>query len=169
MATYIDIDPVELENWLQVRPPIIRELFTARPSGVYYKYQEQNFICTIVSFFEDRTARVNISGEFNLIYMSRSMIVDPYELTECDAPPEDKTLGEVLREEEHDEFISLSRPYILKQRSIDDFDNQGIVSFLNPRIDRFVQEKSITREKFLQDINDSIFNPILGSFFGHLI
>lgn len=169
MAKYLDVDSQELEKWLKTKPSIIRELVATRPPGIFYQYQGLKFICTIASYFENKKAKVAIAGDHNLIYMDRCMIVDAYQLIECDAPSEDKTLGTVLKETEIDEYIKLSRPYIVGKRRIDDFENEEIISFLKPKVDRFIGEKSISREKFFDDVDDRIFNSVLGGFFDHLI
>ena len=107
MAKISEIDETMLEEWLQDRPPIIRELCNKLPPNLLYRMKSSGHRCTIFSYSEDGTVTVAVTGEFNRVKFGRRVfgilrhVLRPLDdLEECELPLPGEPLGEELQTEE---------------------------------------------------------------------
>jgi len=101
MAKVVDIDPKELEEWLATRPLIIRELAAKCPPDRLYRMKSTGQRVTIVAYSEAGTVRVNVTGQFNVVTVERSVSgVSVDDLEECDLPTPGEKVGAVLTDAE---------------------------------------------------------------------
>lgn len=87
------------ENWKRSRPAVIRDLAERFPPNVLFRLKSTNQRCTIASYSEDGTMRVNITGEYNRVLFGRTVFgIDPTDLEECDLPAPGDDTGDTAAE-----------------------------------------------------------------------
>ena len=112
-------------DWVLSRPKVIQEMCKKWPPNKLYR-MSSGHRCTINSYYEDGTVKVNVTGEYNLVGFSRSVFgVDPKTLVPCEPPGPDEPVGDVseelgLTEKEIRELIV---PLIKKKYSKTDLGN----------------------------------------------
>lgn len=106
----------EWEKWLSERPPQIRELAQKFPPDKLYLLKTSNHRVYPISYSEDGTLTVVVSGQYNVVMFDRNVFgINPNDLEECDLPDENESLGTVLTEEEDVEsYIDTVRPIVLE-------------------------------------------------------
>lgn len=93
------------DKWVQERPEGVRKLCIKYPPNLLYRYKPTGSRVLIVSYFEDGTVKVDVSGDYNCVVFEREVFgVDPADLEECDFPGEDEPLGVML--DDHDDVVS---------------------------------------------------------------
>lgn len=110
----------EWTEWVATRPPIIQELIALLPPDRLYRMKTTGSRVTLVSYAEDRTVTVFVSGEFNAVMFDRQVFgVSPDNLEECELPAKDDFLGTLLTEPEQvDAFIDAVRSDVLANREV---------------------------------------------------
>ena len=99
MAKVRELDEANWNEWVASRPESMREICREFPPDRLYRMGSTGHRCTIYSYAEDGTLTVTVSGEHNAVLFARNVFgIEPEELEECDLPPEDETIGEVLTE-----------------------------------------------------------------------
>ena len=85
-------------DWVASRPEIVRILCERLPPDRLYRLAGKNRV-TILSYAEDGTVRVSITGEYNRVLFSRNVFgVNPDELEECELPQPGEDLGDTSQE-----------------------------------------------------------------------
>ena len=75
------IDQAGWEEWVSTRPPIVQELCRKYPPDRLYLLNPSGQRVTIVSYSEDGSVTVNVSG----LFLDREVFgIDPNDLEECD-------------------------------------------------------------------------------------
>jgi len=123
MAAFMDFTPeqkAEFERWVAERPPDVQEMVKSHPPNLLYRNTVTNQRVCIVSYSEDGTVTVAVTGKFNRCMYERNVFGVPLnELEECDLPGPDEELGAMLTEQKDvDAFINAVRPHVLKQRGL---------------------------------------------------
>ncbi len=124
MAKIVEMTPQQEEEfaaWVSARPLVIQEMIKKAPPGRLYRDKRTRNRVTIMSYEEDGTVTVNISGEYNAIMFDRNVFGVPIDqLEECDLPTQEEKVGTVLKDpKEIDAFIDLVRPIVLAGRNKD--------------------------------------------------
>ncbi len=106
------------DEWVASRPKIIQDLCRRFPPCNLYQLRDSNQKVTIVSYSEDGTLTVDISGEYNWVTFARQVFgIKPEDLEECDLPETSELVGTLLTEEKDvEKFIDKVRPSILATR-----------------------------------------------------
>jgi hypothetical protein len=109
MATFFELNDREQEiwaKWLEERPPQIRAMAKKYPPNVLFRMKSSGHRVYMVSYEEDGTVTVAVTGKFNFVVQERNVFgIDPDDLEECDLPEPDEKLGSmnipfgVLKEE----------------------------------------------------------------------
>lgn len=98
MAILFDLTGAARE-WLEELPEPCRSIAQRLPPNRLYRLASNGHRVTIVSYSEDGTVWVVVSGKYNLIDFAREVFgVDPNGLTECDLPAEGEPLGVILED-----------------------------------------------------------------------
>lgn len=105
-------------EWVASQPEIIQDLCRRFPPCNLYRLRYTNQKVTIVSYCEDGTLIVNVSGEYNAIMFDQEVFgIKPDDLEECDLPETSEPVGTLLTEEKDiEKFIDKVRPSILATR-----------------------------------------------------
>jgi hypothetical protein len=123
MATVREFDEGGREawqEWLESRPAKIREVAEKYPPWILYRIKGGSTCGIIASYGEQEdgsvTVTVDVTGEFNLVIMDRSVFgIKPSDLEECDIP--DGLKGTALTEQpEIDAFCDVVRPGMTADR-----------------------------------------------------
>jgi DNA-directed RNA polymerase subunit RPC12/RpoP len=87
-------------DWLQSRPPIIRELAEKYPPTLLYRMENgKGARCTLKSYHENGLVTVAVTGQYNRVLFSREVVgVDPATLVECDLPDPGEDVGDTSLE-----------------------------------------------------------------------
>lgn len=121
MAKIFELDPVGWAEWLAERPEGVRRLCERFQPDRLYLLKSSGHRVTIMSYSEDDTMRVYVSGQFNFVTFEREVFgIKPEDLEECDLPPKGEPLGTMLTEKaDIDAFVDEVRPFVL-ERSVSD-------------------------------------------------
>ena len=121
MAKFQEIDEQLWQEWVSGRPPIIQVMAARLRPDTLYKMKSTGSRVFPVSFSEDGTVTVAITGDFNAVMFERQVFdVSPDDLEECDLPADDEQLGAVLTDDADIEaYVDLMRPAVLAGRGID--------------------------------------------------
>ena len=85
MAEIYELDNEAFGQWLAERPKVIHDLARLLPPNRLYRLDDRRV--TLVSYEENGTVTVLVSGEYNLLVCERHVFgVRPEDLTECDLP-----------------------------------------------------------------------------------
>lgn len=96
----------EFDEWLKDRPEIIQEMGKSHPPHKLYLLKTSNHKVFIISYSENRTVTVVVSGKYNLTDFERRVFgIKPEDLEECDLPKEGEPLGVMLNQEQAREYI----------------------------------------------------------------
>ena len=106
--------------WVASRPPIVRDLCAALPPDRLYLLKTSGHRGTVVSYSEDGTVTVAVTGEYNALMFDRQVFgIKPEDLEECDLPCDDDPLGTILTEREDvDTFIDAVHPGVRAARGL---------------------------------------------------
>ena len=98
------------KEWVSERPGCVRTIAERFDLWTLYRMKSTGDRCTLYSFNENGTVKVNITGEYNMTLFDRQVFgVDPDDLEECDLPEPDEPLGTVLSNDEVEENIDALR------------------------------------------------------------
>lgn len=120
MADLVEVTP-EMEaayaKWVEERPPVVKEIAARTRPWKLYRMKSTGQRVTIAAISEDGTVRVDVTGDYNLVLMARSVFgINPDDLEECDIPDLGEPTGELLTrdeaEESRDAIRCLVRPDI---------------------------------------------------------
>ncbi len=99
MVKILETDQEAWHEWVNERPEVIQELCAKFPPDRLYMLKTSNHRVTIVSYSEDGTITVFVSGEFNEIVFEREVFgVKAEHLEECDLPDDADAVGVLLTE-----------------------------------------------------------------------
>lgn len=85
---------IEYTEWVATRPVVIREMAQRWNPWTLYRMKSTGHRVLICSFYEDRTLRVVVLAQYNLIGFERYVFgIDPDDLEECDLPGPDDPVG----------------------------------------------------------------------------
>jgi len=94
------------DKWVKSRPKNIQILCKKLPPDRLYKIKSTGQRVTILSYSEDNTVKVDITGEYNLLPFNREVFgIQPDDLEECDCP-EEEILGVTLTNKEAEDYIN---------------------------------------------------------------
>lgn len=98
MAILCELDEGAFDEWVATRPEKIRALIKKYPPNRLYRLKTSNHRVTIAAYEEREDGRVgfrvDVTGEYNLVAMERSVFgIDPEDLEECDLPGPGEDLG----------------------------------------------------------------------------
>ena len=97
-------------QWVSERPQIIQDVASRFEPWSLYLMKETGQRVTLVSFSEDGTLTVCVSGEFNLVMHERNVFgINPDDLEPCELPAKGEALGSVLSSEEVEENLDALR------------------------------------------------------------
>ena len=97
-------------QWVSERPQIIQDVASRFEPWSLYLMKETGQRVTLVSFSEDGTLTVCVSGEFNLVMHERNVFgINPDDLEPCELPTKGEALGSVLSSEEVEENLDALR------------------------------------------------------------
>jgi len=116
MATIEGFDVAAFAKWLKRRPKVIREMARQWPPDRLYRMKSTGQRCTLVSYSEDRTVRVSITGAHNATMFDRQVFgVGVDDLEECDFPASDEPIGTLLTEQaDVDSYIDVALRFWLR-------------------------------------------------------
>jgi hypothetical protein len=110
------------QSWLAGRPQVIPDLGARFRPWKLYRHKGTNQRGFPMSFNEDGTLTLALTGEFNLISMERQVFgINPDDLEECDLPGPNEVVGVYLTEDEQLLMVNRRRaefnnpPLTLKQ------------------------------------------------------
>jgi hypothetical protein len=117
MAKIFDLDMAAWQEWVDSRPPVVKALCERLPPDRLYRLKGGNRV-TLLSYAEDGTLRVLVSGQYSFVTFEREVFgIKPEDLTECDLPTEGELTGALLTEEaDVKSFIDEIRPAVLAAR-----------------------------------------------------
>lgn len=117
MAKIRTLDQAGWDTWVASRPPVVQELCALLPPDRLYLLKTTNQRVTLISYSEDRTVTVAVTGEFNALTFDRQVFgINPEDLEECDLPIDGEPLGAVLTEpQDVDDFIDATRSFITQR------------------------------------------------------
>lgn len=118
MAKICELDEKGWAEWVASRPPVVQELCKRLPPDRLYLLKSSGHRVTLISYNEDGTVKVAVTGQFNALTFERQVFgIKPEDLEECDLPKEGEPLGALLTEEDDiKEFIDATRPAVLAAR-----------------------------------------------------
>ena len=107
------------DEWVASRPPVVQDLCRRFPPDRLYRIKSSGHRCTLVSYSEDGTMKVNVTGQYNFVTFDRQVFgIKPDDLEECDLPGKDEHLGTALTEQgDIDALIDVMRPAVLANRN----------------------------------------------------
>jgi hypothetical protein len=111
MAKIAVIDEKGWNDWVATRPPEVQELCRRLPPDRLYRMKSTGQRVTLLSYSENGTVRVSVSGDYNFVTFERQVFgVNADDLEECDLPGPSELTGALLTEPEViDEFIDSQR------------------------------------------------------------
>jgi hypothetical protein len=99
MAKVFEFDDEGLARWnawVASRPPVIQEMCRRLPPNLLYRLKSSDHRVTLLSYSEDGTVTVSVTGEYNLVPFDRQVFgIKPEDLEECELP-NGELLGTVL-------------------------------------------------------------------------
>lgn len=109
----------EWNKWLKTRPAIIREVATKYPADKLYLLKTTNQRVEIISYFEDGTVKVFVSGKYNLCDFEHHVFgINPDDLEECDLPNPGEKIGAILQNKKDiEKYIDYIRPFVLAEKA----------------------------------------------------
>lgn len=118
MAKCKEMDQTAWNEWVRTRPPVIQEMCALLPPDRLYLLKTSGNRVTLISYSEDRTVTVAVTGEYNVVAFERQVFgIKPEDLEECDLPTDDEPMGTMLTEREDvDVFMDAIRPLVLSDR-----------------------------------------------------
>ena len=97
MAKCRDLNEPAFEEWLATRPREIQDLAHRFPPDRLYSLAPNGTRVIIYAYSEDETLIVDVLASFNALTFERRVFgIKPTDLTECDLPDPDETLGALL-------------------------------------------------------------------------
>lgn len=94
-------------DWARALPGKASETAQSHPPNTLYRLSSTDHRVFIISYAEDGTVTVAVTGEWNLVEFERRVFgIKPEELTPCEKPPPDEPLGVMLNEEEQLLFMN---------------------------------------------------------------
>ena len=114
------VDQESWDAWVESRPPIVQEMCAMLPPDRLYLLKTSGHRVTLISYSENRTVTVDVTGEFNALSFDRQVFgIKPEDLEECDLPGDDEPLGTMLTERDDVEaFIDAIRPAVPAARGL---------------------------------------------------
>lgn len=101
MAIIMKIDPTAWAAWVADRPEKVRDLCARLPSDRLYRMKSSGHRCTLVSYNEDGTVCVAVTGQYNLVSFDRMVFGVPADdLEECELPLPGEPLGTAITDPE---------------------------------------------------------------------
>ena len=101
MALLCNLKEPEWSAWVATRPLVIQEMCCAYPPNKLYRMRSTGHRVTIVSYGEDLTVRVNVTGQYNVVIFDREVFGVCVEDLEEAELPEGEMVGTVLTEQDH--------------------------------------------------------------------
>jgi len=97
MAIIGDFDQKGWDEWVATRPECVQLLAKKLPPNRLYRLSPSGSRVTLLSYSEDNTVTVAITGQFNALIFDRQVFgISPDDLKECDLPGSDEVLGALL-------------------------------------------------------------------------
>lgn len=103
----------EWNDWVATRPVFIQEMAKKYLPWKLYRMKSTGQRVTPLSFFEDGTLCVSITGEYNALFMDREVFgIKADDLEECELLSPDEVTGTLLSNEEVDDNLDVIRVMI---------------------------------------------------------
>lgn len=97
-------------EWVESRPPQIRELAERFDPWTLYRLKTTDQRVTVLSFSEEGTLTVSVSGKFNDTLFERDVFgIDPGDMEECDLPSPGEPCGAAMTPDDVDDNIDALR------------------------------------------------------------
>ncbi len=94
MAKINEMNQPQWDQWVESRPPVVRDLCRRLPPDRLYRMKSTGQRVTIISYAEEGKVRVLVSGKYNFVCQEREVFgVDPDDMEECDLPAKNEPLG----------------------------------------------------------------------------
>ncbi len=105
-------------EWVSTRPSVIQEMCALLQPNRLYLLKQSGHRVTILSYSEDRTVTVAVTGEYNAIAFDRQVFgIKPEDLEECDLPAPDERVGTAITDpQDVDAYIKATRPAVAAAR-----------------------------------------------------
>ena len=107
-------------EWLETRPQIIRDMAERIKPNVLYRLKSSGHRVFPVSYNENGTVTVAVTGEFNRVFFERHVFgISQDDLEECELPLPSETLGSMQAEMglTDDEAIAIARQKIATENN----------------------------------------------------
>lgn len=96
--------------WAKRRPKVIKDLARRFKPWKLYLLKSSGHRVFPISFFENGTLTVAVTGRYNLINFERQVFgIKPEDLEECDLPGSDERVGVLFNDEQTLHYINLRR------------------------------------------------------------
>lgn len=87
----------EWAEWVSTRPAVIQEMCALLLPNRLYLLKTTGHRVTIMSYSEDRTVTVAVTGQYNAVRFDRRVFgIKPEDLEECDLPGPDEKVGTAI-------------------------------------------------------------------------
>ena len=97
MAKIIEMDEDAWRAWVNSRPPVIQKLCAELPPDRLYRIKPSGHRATMVSYCEDGTVTVAVTGRYNAVLFERNVFgIKPSDLEECEVPSDDEILSSAI-------------------------------------------------------------------------
>lgn len=99
ISTWTKKQKKDWDAWVATRPKVIQDLARQYPPNRLYRLAPTGQRAILVSYCENGTVTVAITGQYNLVVFSRRVFgVNPSDLTECELPPAGEDVGDMAVE-----------------------------------------------------------------------
>lgn len=118
MAKICEMEP-GFEDWVKELPEQVREVVATKPPNLLYKLKDTDQRVYILSYSNDKTVRVAITGQYNKTLFERDVFgINPDDLEECDLPGKDEELGVTLDADQTEDLCGVLAVLAHTDRSI---------------------------------------------------
>jgi hypothetical protein len=114
-------------QWLASRPQVIKDLGARFKPWKLYRMKSTGHRVFCLSFSENNTITVAVTGTYNLLSMERQVFgIEPDDLLECDLPGPEEVVGVYLTEDEQLLMVNRRRAeFGLPNLTLEEFQNMG--------------------------------------------
>lgn len=100
----------EFDTWLKGKSDAVQVLTSLKPPNLLYRMKSTGHRVPIISYNDNWTLSVYVSGTYNFVTFERTVFgVPPEDLVECDLPGPDDPLGYVLEKSEVENILRTSK------------------------------------------------------------
>lgn len=101
------------QKWVKARPLAVRAIAERLDPWTLYRLKPTGQRVTLVSFSEDGTVTIAITGQYNVVMFDRQVFgIDPDDLEECDLPEPGEATGAIMTPQDVEQNIDVLRAEI---------------------------------------------------------